>query len=133
MRSPLSPDARVPSLLLLAAVLVAAVGAAHSFLGERYLLQRLRRDNLPKLLGSTEFTLRTLRFAWHVTTIAWLGLAAVLLLIAQAPVSRADVGLAIGLCFLVQFAVSLVASRGRHLSWIAFLVIGGLAIAATRG
>lgn len=120
--------------LVLAAALIAAVGAAHSWLGERYLLQRLfRRADLPKILGSAEFTKRTLRFAWHVTTIAWLGLAAVLLLIAQPQLSRADIGLAVGLCFLVQFAVALVGSRGRHLSWIAFLVIGGLAIAATRG
>jgi len=36
-------------LLYLAAFLVAALGIAHSVLGERYILVRLfRRDNLPK-------------------------------------------------------------------------------------
>ena len=120
--------------LILAAILTAAVGVAHSWLGERYLLQRLfRREDLPKILGSAEFTKRTLRFAWHVTTIAWLGLAAVLLLVAQPELSRSAIGAAVGLCFLAQFALALVGSRGRHLSWLAFLAIGVLAIAATRG
>lgn len=50
--------------LYLAAFLAAALGLAHSLLGERYILIRLfRRENLPKLFGSTAFTQRTLRFA----------------------------------------------------------------------
>ena len=85
-------------------------------------------------MGSVDFTKRLLRFAWHVTSIAWLGLAAVLALLALPGAATAPrIGLAIGICFLVQGAVALVASRGRHLSWVAFLVIGVLAIAATRG
>ena len=65
------------NLLDLAAALVVALGLAHSFLGERYILQRLlRREDLPRLFGSADFTRRTLRFAWHVTSVAWLGLAA---------------------------------------------------------
>ncbi|GAA3930276.1 hypothetical protein [Luteimonas lutimaris] len=67
------------TLLYLAAVLAVALGAAHSVLGERYILIRLfRRNDLPKLFGSSEFTIRTLRFAWHVTTVAWFGFAALL-------------------------------------------------------
>ncbi|HVL01270.1 MAG TPA: hypothetical protein VM553_15740 [Dongiaceae bacterium] len=56
-------------LLCLAAVLAIALGLAHSFLGERYILIRLfRRGNFPTLLGGTDFTEHTLRFAWHITT-----------------------------------------------------------------
>ncbi|MDC7807411.1 hypothetical protein PQS31_11325 [Luteimonas sp BLCC-B24] len=56
------------ALLYLAAFLAATLGVAHSILGERYILVRLfRRNNLPKLFGGTEFTTRTLRFAWHIT------------------------------------------------------------------
>ena len=53
-----------------AAVLVVGIGIAHSWLGERYILMRLfRRQNMPHLLGSDDFTKRTLRFAWHITTL----------------------------------------------------------------
>lgn len=52
------------NLLDLAAALVVALGLAHSLLGERYILQRLlRREDLPRLFGSADFTRRTLRFA----------------------------------------------------------------------
>ena len=74
----------------LAAALLFLLGLAHSVLGERYLLTRLfRRDNLPKLLGSTAFTVGTLRFVWHLTTLAWYGLATLLLLAAR---DEIDVG-----------------------------------------
>ncbi|WP_197017249.1 hypothetical protein [Pseudoxanthomonas suwonensis] len=67
-------------LLAFAAFLAIAMGLAHSVLGERDILMRLfRRADLPKLFGGTEFTARTLRFAWHVTSIAWFGFAALLL------------------------------------------------------
>ena len=119
--------------LYLAAVLVLLVGAAHSYLGERYLLMPLfRGDDLPRVLGSREFTVRTLRFAWHVTTVAWLGLAAILVMLAHPPLTPARIGLAIGVTFLAHFAIALLGSRGRHLSWIVFLAIGVLAIVATR-
>lgn len=58
------------------AALALGVGAAHSYLGERYILIRLfRRPDLPHLFGSDLFTRRTLRFAWHLTTLAWWGFA----------------------------------------------------------
>lgn len=77
--------------LYFAAFLAFAVGAAHSWLGERYILMRLfRRDNLPHLFGGPEFTVRTLRFAWHLTSVAWWGFGAILVLLAR----RAVTGLA---------------------------------------
>jgi hypothetical protein len=55
-------------MLLAAATLTCLLALAHSYLGERYILTRLfRRDDLPRLLGGTGFTKRTLRFAWHLT------------------------------------------------------------------
>lgn len=118
----------------LAVALVVALAVAHSFLGERYILQRLfRRDDLPRLFGSAEFTRRTLRFAWHVTSVAWLGLAAVLVVLSRPPISARALGLAVGVTFLVQGGIALLGSRGRHLSWPVFLAVGLLAIFATRG
>ncbi len=122
----------MPSLpLALAALLACAVGVAHSVLGERYILIRLfRRPDLPRLFGGTTFTIRTLRFAWHLTTLAWWGLAAVLLLLIQSPVAPRRIALGVGLTFLASGVAALIGSRGRHLAWIVFLLIGGLALAA---
>src|SRR3990170_5805876 len=89
--------------LYVAAFLIAGVSLAHSYLGERYILIRLfRRNDLPKLFGSSEFTVRTLRFAWHITSIAWLGLAAILLLLAHPPTSPQAIGIAVGVTFLAH-------------------------------
>jgi hypothetical protein len=112
--------------LTIAAVLTFCIGLAHSYLGERYILIRLfRRPNLPHLFGSDDFTKRTLRFVWHVTTIAWWGLGA--LLVAYAfrdvdPAGRTAISV-IALTFLVIAALTAVITRGRHLSWAVFLVI----------
>lgn len=109
--------------LVLAATGLCAVGIAHSYLGERYLLMRLfRRDDLPRLRGSELFTKRTLRFAWHVTTVAWWGAAAALLALGAGSPRLAVQ--ALSATFLVTAIVTLVASRGRHLAWPVFLLIG---------
>ncbi len=74
-----------------AAILTLAISLAHSWLGERYILMRLfRRQNIPHLHGSDVFTKRTLRFAWHVTTVAWCGVAALLLALALLPLDTSS-------------------------------------------
>lgn len=111
--------------LLLAAALLVLIAAAHSYLGERYILIRLfRRADLPKLRGSDWFTKRTLRFAWHITSVAWLGFAAILLALSRAPVAASTpVTRIISGTFLLSAALSGFGSRGRHYSWIVFLAI----------
>ena len=118
--------------LYLAALLLVAISIVHSYLGERYILIRLfKRDNLPKLFGSTEFTAQTLRFAWHLTSVAWFGFAAILVCLANPAIDSKTIGQIIGITFLVHFLIALAGSRGRHLSWSIFLIIGVLAIYAT--
>lgn len=111
------------------AVLAFGVGLAHSVLGERYILMRLMRRDLPKLFGRDAFTKRTLRFAWHLTTIAWWGFAAQMAWAAGA-LGRGtgqdpDAALLqpIAWTFLVSAIVAAAASRGRHLAWIVFAAI----------
>lgn len=117
--------------LYLAALLTIAVATAHSYLGERYILIRLfRRTDLPKLFGSSDFTIRTLRFAWHLTSIAWMGLAAILIDLARPPVSTRSLGTVLGCTFLVTGATILVFSRGKHFAWPIFCIIGVLALLA---
>jgi hypothetical protein len=121
----------VSPALYVAAFLALAVGIAHSFLGERYTLVRLfRRPDLPKLFGGTQFTTRTLRFAWHITSIAWWGFAAILVLLARPRVSFDAVALVVGVTFLVTSAIVLVGSRGKHLAWPVFLIIAIVALHA---
>ena len=120
--------------LYVAALLLIAVGVAHSCLGERYILIRLfRREDLPKLFGGTAFTVRTLRFAWHLTTVAWFGFAVLVVLLADPTATPGAIGLVIGAVFLLHGVVALVASRGRHLAWPVFLAVGMLVLFATRG
>jgi len=117
-------------LVITAACLTFFIGLAHSVLGEKYLVSRLlRRDNLPKLFGDDWFTKRLIRFAWHLTTIAWWGIAAVFWLLASPQVDLIKSLLGI---FVVMFAVSglvaLVFSKGKHLSWLVFFAISGLSL-----
>ena len=118
-------------LIYSAAFFAFAIGVIHSVLGERYILTRLfRRDDLPKLFGGTEFTTQTLRFAWHITTIAWWGFSAILVLLARDAFSFSNLSMVIAITFLVSGSVALLASRGRHLSWIVFMFIGGVSLYA---
>ena len=119
--------------LLLAAALCVGIGVAHSWLGERYILIRLfRREDLPKLFGSDWFTKRTLRFAWHLTSVAWWGLGGVLLAVADGSAGdpaamRQRVIAVVAVTFLVHAIVTAAASRGRHYAWVVFLAIAALA------
>lgn len=112
------------TLLLVAALLAFAVGIAHSVLGEKYILMRLfRRPDLPALFGDATFTIRTLRFAWHATTIAWWGYGAMLLLASRGMLSAGNTLLVLAATMAATAVMILVASRGRHLAWPVFLAI----------
>jgi hypothetical protein len=116
-------------LLYFAAVLAVVLGAVHSLLGERYILIRLfRRSDLPKLFGSPEFTARTLRFAWHITTVAWFGFAALLVHAGRGDLPVAGMLQIIGLTFVASGFLPLLLTRGKHLSWLVLFVIGGIAL-----
>lgn len=114
------------------AVLAFGVGLAHSVLGERYILMRLMRRDLPKLFGADTFTKRTLRFAWHLTTVAWWGFAAQMawaaaVLSHEEGAARAALLHPIAWTFVVSATVTAAASRGRHLAWPVFAAIAACA------
>ena len=116
------------TLLLVAAALAVLLAVAHSYLGERYIIIRLlRRTDLPKLLGGTEFTKGTLRFAWHLTSVAWLGFAGLLTVRGLGVVaSRAVEAQIIASAFGLSGVLALVGSKGRHVSWLVFFAIAAL-------
>lgn len=115
-------------MLVIAAILTIAVGLMHSLAGGRRLIRPiLEMEGLPVILGDIRNTRLTLEIGWHLLTLTWWGMAAVMLYLHY----RAD---GAGTAFLVMtatlFAVSgltaLVASRGRHLSWIFFLPVAAM-------
>lgn len=121
-------------MLSLAAFLLLTLGAAHSVLGEHFLLMRLfRRTDLPRLFGSTAYTARILRLAWHVTTLAWWGFAALLFHLARGPLTPQDLTSIIGLTLGATGLLTLAISRGRHLAWPVFLLVAGLTLAHATG
>jgi hypothetical protein len=111
--------------LLVAAGLTFLVGAAHSWLGERKLIGPLLAPEGRQGLLARSWARTVLRFAWHLTTIAWWGSAATFAALAGGPLSaqgRLTVELA-SATFLVTGVIVLVTSRGRHLAWPVFLII----------
>ena len=118
------------TLLYAAALCALALGVAHSILGEAYILKPLlKRAELPRLFGGTDFTARTIRLAWHVTSIAWFGFAALLLALTAPLMTYRTVALVVAVTFLGSALFALTVSRGRHLSWIVMAFIGGVAYA----
>lgn len=112
-------------LFYIGAILLIGIGIAHSYLGEQYILIRLfRLSNLPKLFGSIEFTKNTLRFAWHLTTIAWFGFAALLIYLSTGNLDIKIIGNIIGVTFILHSVLALVGSKGKHFSWPVFLIVG---------
>ncbi|MCH1883370.1 hypothetical protein [Agrococcus sp. ARC_14] len=119
-------------MLVVAAALVALLGIAHSILGEVAIIRPMERQTqLPKLRGA-DFPLNTIRFAWHVTSLLALGFAVVLLQLASGIPPHAVVA-AIGWTLLACSVLPLVWSRGRHPSWIIFIIAGALCLLSAAG
>lgn len=103
---------------VVATVCLGALAVGHSALGESKILGPLLRCDLPAFALGATFVKRVIRFAWHLTSIAWIALAACLWI---APASAAVVGAGM----LVSSLVTLVGARGRHFAWALFAA-GGL-------
>lgn len=111
-------------MTLVASVILVLIGIVHSYLGEKYILMRLfKRDNIPHLLGSDHFTKGTLRFCWHVMSIAAFGFAA---LLANRSTIDAFTLNVIGAVFFLSAMLSIYFTRGKHLSWIAFIAVSAI-------
>ena len=111
-------------MLLVASSLIVLIGIAHSYLGEKYIIIRLLRyEKLPKLFGDDSFTRLTLRFAWHITTLAWFGFAYLLITLNSGLDLKQTLVSTTAFVFFLSALLSLVFTRGRHLSWLVFLTI----------
>lgn len=116
-------------VLLVAGLLSALIGIAHSVLGEKLVLRPLfARGDVPKLLGSTVFAHRTLRFTWHLTTVLLLGIGAVVVDLSLAVPNSTSTCIiqVLAATFGVCSLLSLTGARGKHFSWWVFLIIAML-------
>lgn len=117
-------------MLLTAALLTALIGLVHSILGEIKILRPLLAEENRNGILKSAFVRGVLRFAWHITTVAWFGFAAILAAMALTTTDEQGtvvMGI-VALTFLVSGTVALVASRGRHWSWLGFFAIAGLVL-----
>ena len=103
------------------------IGITHSYLGEvRILKPMYAQYKLPVLRGSDRATKNVMRFAWHLTSVAWAGLGGVIFAIASpAPNPFACILRVIATTFAIHAVVTAAATRFRHYAWIVF---GAIAI-----
>lgn len=120
----MNADLMNPGLWLTVSCLV-TLGVAHSALGEVKLIAPLVGGQLPPLGVSTGFAKRVLRFAWHLTSVAWFGLA-------LATVVAPEVRWVVGVTLAISGLVTLVGGRGQHFAWALFL-LGALGTAFSLG
>ncbi|NOX93602.1 MAG: hypothetical protein GXP04_00470 [Alphaproteobacteria bacterium] len=116
-------------MLLIAAILTIVVSLMHSILGGRRLIAPiLRMDNLPIILGSVTNTKLTLRIGWHMTSLLWWGIAAILAIMHYRPESVAQAFLwMVCVVFGISGAAALILSRGAHKSWLLFFPVAAIA------
>jgi hypothetical protein len=117
------------ALLLVAALLLIVTSAVHSVVGERRLLGPVlaRREGILK----SSLARFVLRFAWHITSVAWAVIALILLaLVLDPPAVRWWAAAGTGAAFTAIGTFTAISSRGRHIGW-PFLTGIGLAAFAS--
>jgi hypothetical protein len=121
--------------LLSAAGLLVLIALAHSVIGEWRIFRHLRRaGRIVPTNGGTllrEFQVRILWGTWHMLSAMGLGLAAVLVWLAE-PAAQAASGGRVEWCVALAAAASgllvLVSNHGRHPAWVALFIAAGLVL-----
>jgi hypothetical protein len=117
------------TMLNIAGGLCVLIGITHSYLGEtKILIPMYAQYKLPVLRGSDRTTKTILRFAWHLTSVAWAGFGGVLFACASPVRNPMACALrVISITFAIHAVVTAGCSRGRHYAWIVFSAIAVLA------
>lgn len=105
----------------IAAIVLTAIAFTHSALGEALLIGPLLRDTSWRIPIPRRAANALIRAAWHMTSLAWIGLSATLV--------GLNTGITLGVVALGSGAALFVMLRG-HLAWPLFLVAGLYALNA---
>ena len=124
--------------LLIAAATLFSIGTMHTVLaewrGDRRLVRRIVQSTLFDTGDAQDVLARqVVRLAWHLTSLAWCGIAAVLATFAFAEQTWVVVATSriLSAVFFFHAALSLMLARGRHPSWYLFLIVSALAFLGT--
>ncbi|RLL71549.1 DUF3995 domain-containing protein [Ochrobactrum soli] len=115
--------------LLVGSVITIGIAVTHSVLGERRIIAPGFNASFgfsPTKRG--DFIRLTLRFAWHLTSLFMFACAALLLAVAVAPIDLASIlSLEIlGALFVASAAITGSYSKGQHIAWPLFTIVGVL-------
>lgn len=122
---------------LIAAILAAVTGLAHSVLGEVLIFRHLRDGGLVPSLAPPPLRVRNIRIiwaTWHLATLFGWAFAGVLLQLALGrPMSVSLVTGAMLFAYLGGAVLVLVGTKGRHPGWIALTAVAALTAAGNAG
>lgn len=117
--------------LLIAAAVLAAIGIMHTVVaewkGERRLVWQIQQLTLFESDDAKDrLAKRIVRLAWHATSLVWCGCAVVLAYVAFVEATGPIIAVVriLSAVFLLHSVLSLAIARGRHASWLGFLIVG---------
>jgi hypothetical protein len=122
-------------MLIAASLTVFLLAALHSGLGEWFIFRHIhgvsgfRLLGFPPILGSSAPPQATLRSTWHNLTILGLGFAVIvgrLALLSTLTESEEFILRVISVSLLASSLLWFVATRGKHVGWLGFLLAAGL-------
>ena len=122
-------------MLIAASLILFLLGALHSGLGEWFIFRHIqgvsgfRPLGFPPIVGGSTPPQATLRSTWHNVTILGLAFAAILGRFAQLSTlteSEEFILRVISLSLLASSVLWFVATRGKHVGWLGFLLAAGL-------
>ena len=126
------------AFLLVAAAVLLSIGVMHTVVaewkGERRLVWRVTRLTLFDSSDAKDLLAkRIVRLAWHLTSLIWCGCAVVFAYIAFVEASGPIIVVVriLASVFLLHSALSLIIVRGRHASWLGFLIVSVLSFLGT--
>jgi hypothetical protein len=133
-------ESEMNAFLLIAAAVLFSIGILHSVVaewkGERRLVRRITRLTLFDSSDEKDLLAkRIVRLAWHLTSLVWCGCAVVLAYLAFVEATEPTIAVVriLSVVFLLHSALSLAIARGRHSSWLGFLIVSVLAYLGSIG
>lgn len=118
------------SYLMAASIITMFVVLVHTIAGEVLIIRPLfKANNVPKFFGSEIFFKETIRATWHMPGLLGLGTAVITFYIGAHPHLIASHIVTLKVLMVVYWGcagISIVVTKFKHLSWVAFLIMGGL-------